>query len=198
MKNGSLLATGGSALLLSLLIIVLPWYLLQLAAGLLLLAFLPGYALLIALWPHPADPQLSSLERWLLAVPLSCSLTIVILLALVFAHAPLNIFVVVGSLGGITILFSLLAWQRTAKLALARRQLSVDSPLPYSLSPIPYSLLLILLLALFRIPTSTTPIIKATKPILLLRAVSLVYGHTEAILTHSKGPAKSIPTPSAR
>lgn len=203
MKHGYHTVTAGSALLLALLVIVWPWYPLQLLAGLGLMAFLPGYALLSALWPHPADQPLSPSERWLLAVPLSCSLTIVIQLLIVFAHVSLNIFVVVGSLAGITIMFSLLAWQRMAKLAPAcpqdtrRRgafgskgcsQLSVTSS---PLLPTSYFLLLILLLAAcFRMLNIHYSDYQGDEADILLRAVSLVYGHTEAILTHSKGPGE--------
>ena len=55
MKNSGFFYIGGSALLLPLLIVIVPWYPWQLSAGLLLIAFLPGYALLTALWPNPCE-----------------------------------------------------------------------------------------------------------------------------------------------
>lgn len=188
MKNSRLILLGAAALLLPLLILFLPWYPLQLGAGLVLIAFLPGYALLTVLWPQ----QLSNLERGLLAVPLSCSLTIVILLAIVFIHAPLNIFVVVGSLAGITLLFGFLAWYRCTELSVVHLQGSVDPPPPPSLLlPTPYALLLILFLAtLFRMVNIHYSDYQGDEADILLRAVSLVYGHTQAILTHSKGPGE--------
>ncbi|MFN8460032.1 MAG: DUF1616 domain-containing protein [Anaerolineae bacterium] len=179
---------GASALLLALLVIIWPWYPLQLLAGLGLIAFLPGYALLSALWPRSADSSLSNSERWLLAVPLSCSLTIVISLLIVFTHAPLNIFVMVGSLAGITILFNLLAGQR--RLGATYNIPTLQSPIS-NLQALDFWLILILLLAaLFRIVNIHYSDYQGDEADILLRAVSLVYGHTEAILTHSKGPGE--------
>ena len=92
--------------------IILSWYPGQLLLGLLLIAFLPGYALLTALWPHLADSPLTWPEQWLLAVAVSYGLTVTLLLLLVLVRLPLNALSVMAGLGGMTLVFAFIAWRR--------------------------------------------------------------------------------------
>ncbi len=216
MKNSRFIWVGGSALPLSLLVILVPWYPLQLSAGLLLLALGPGYALLMALWP--SDSALNDPERWLIAAPISFSLTITYLLLLVLAHWPLNGVTVAGGLGGLTLLFTLIAWWRMGRMANGRKawrmasgagqvssvkfQVSNTSPsIHYPLSTIHYLLssifyllsspfLILLIAAFFRLVNIHYSDYQGDEADILWRAISLVYGQTEAILTHSKGPGE--------
>jgi hypothetical protein len=170
MKNSRFIWIGGSALLLSLLVILIPWYPLQLSAGLLLLTFGPGYALLMALWPNGS--ALNGPERWLIAAPISFSLTITYLLLLVLAHGPLNGFSVAAGLGGLTLFFTLIAWWKTSRAASDGWRVMDEKSQVANTSPsIHY-----LLSSIFYLPPSssplssawstfTTPTTRATRPI---------------------------------
>lgn len=189
MKNSNLIILGTSAILLPLLVLVVPWYPWQLSAGLLLIAFLPGYALLLALWPPPE--HLTRPEQWLIAVPISYSLTMTLLLLMAFARLPLNALSVGFGLGGLTLLFILIAWRRGSAY-----QRMANDPKQEKLSSSPtrlfaYSLILILLLAAcFRVVNIHYSDYQGDEADILLRAVSLVYGQVDALLTHSKGPGE--------
>ncbi|HXV44913.1 MAG TPA: glycosyltransferase family 39 protein, partial [Anaerolineae bacterium] len=153
------------------------------SAGLALIAFLPGYALLLALWPPSAEPSLTGPEQWLIAVPISYSLTITLFLFMVFARLPLTLFSVAGGLTALTLLFTFIAWRSSP--------LPSPSSSPY-LHP-PYYLLpflAILLSSLFRLVNIHYSDYQGDEADILLRAVSLGSGHLEAILTHSKGPGE--------
>ncbi|MBE7554717.1 MAG: glycosyltransferase family 39 protein [Anaerolineales bacterium] len=191
MKNSNLIILGASAILLPLLVLVVPWYPWQLSAGLLLIAFLPGYVLLLALWPRP-DP-LTQPERWLIAVPISYSLTIILLLLMALARLPLNAFSVGFGLGGLTLFFVLIAWFHVSEAKAPGGRFTLSSQLS-SHSPafhLPSSILLILLLAAcFRVVNIHYSDYQGDEADILLRAVSLVYGQGDALLTHSKGPGE--------
>ena len=101
--------TAGVIVLTFLFIILLPWYPLQLMAGLLLSAFLPGHALLAAL--QLADRPLTWVEHGLLSVALSYGLTIAFLLGLAFAHITLSSLSVAGGLAGLSLLFLIIGWK---------------------------------------------------------------------------------------
>ncbi|NJN93032.1 MAG: DUF1616 domain-containing protein [Anaerolineales bacterium] len=191
MKNNPLIYLGASACLLPLLILVIPWYPWQLIAGLSLIGFLPGYALLKALWPQPG--HLTPPEQWLIAVPVSYSLTIIPLLVMAFARLPLTALPVALSLGGMTLLFILIAWRRAVTNQSQhgpnpdRQSDAASSPI----RPFAYSLILVLLLAAcFRIVNIHYSDYQGDEADILLRAVSLVYGQVDALLTHSKGPGE--------
>ena len=112
MKLSGLAITTGSGLLLPLIIITVPWYPGRLIAGLLLATFLPGYTLLIALWPHPNASPVNVWGKWLVAVSASYGITSLLLLLLVFTAVPLNSLSVAGSLGLTILIFSVIAWKR--------------------------------------------------------------------------------------
>ncbi|MBI1881359.1 MAG: glycosyltransferase family 39 protein, partial [Chloroflexi bacterium] len=203
MKNSHFFYIGGSALLLPVLIVIVPWYPWQLSAGLLLIAFLPGYALLLVLWPQPGETSPGGLERWLIAGPISYSLTITLLLVMVFARLPLTIFSVAAGLSGLTLLFTLIAWrfpppapdspQTYHPLSTTCGRHHWWQAIHYPLSTIyypPSSILLLLLAAFFRMVNIHYSDYQGDEADILLRAVSLVYGQIEAILTHSKGPGE--------
>ncbi len=182
MKNNRLIYLGASALLLPLLILVIPWYPWQLIAGLILLAFLPGYALLQALWPQP-DSFMS--EQWLIAAPVSYSLTITLLLVMAFVRLPLTGLSVALGLGGITLLFTLIAWRRQP------HHRTIPDPQSEPIRPFAYSLILVLLLAAcFRMVNIHYSDYQGDEADILLRAVALVYGQVDTLLTHSKGPGE--------
>ncbi|MCL4300482.1 MAG: glycosyltransferase family 39 protein [Anaerolineae bacterium] len=189
MKNSNLIILGASAILLPLLVLVVSWYPWQLSAGLLLIAFLPGYALLLAL--RPQSEHLTQPEQWLIAVPISYSLTTILLLLMALARLPLNTLSVGFGLGGLTLLFALIAWRREAAY-----QRMANDPKPERFSSLPtrrfaYSVILILLLAAcFRVINIHYSDYQGDEADILLRAVSLVYGQGDALLTHSKGPGE--------
>lgn len=186
MKLNHFYLVGGGAILLPLLIIGAPWYPVQLGAGLLLMAFLPGYALLLALWPRPGQIPFYQAGRILLGVAVSYGITIFLFLLLAFARLPLNTFTVSGSLGGLTLIFVLLArWKKPS--ASAGKQL----PAGLSIRGRMGWLVVVLLVALvFRVVNIHYSDHQGDEADILLRAVSLVYGHTDALLTHSKGPGE--------
>lgn len=191
MKNSHLIILGASAILLPLLVLVVPWYPWQLSAGLLLIAFLPGYALLLALWPRPG--HLTRSEQWLIAMPVSYSLTITLLLLMAFARLPLNVLTIGFGLGGLTLLFVLIAWFHVSEPKTPDTRFTLSSQLS-SHSPafhFPSSIFLILLLAAcFRVVNIHYSDYQGDEADILLRAVSLVYGQVETLLTHSKGPGE--------
>jgi 4-amino-4-deoxy-L-arabinose transferase-like glycosyltransferase len=189
MINNRFILTAGGALLLPLVIIFAPWYPAQLSAGLLLIAFLPGYATLLACWPQQPVDVLSHLESWLIAGPISYSLTIILLLFLVLAHVPLQREIVALGLGGITLGLTLIAWWRS--------KVELFLPPPHSTTittfqwRFAFSILFILLLAAgFRLTNLHYSDYQGDEADILLRAVALTYGQSEVIFTHSKGPGE--------
>ncbi len=185
MKNSRLIILGATALLLPLLILVVPWYPWQLSAGLLLIAFLPGYTLLAAL----DNVALTRLERWLIATPLSYTLTITWLLLLAFARLPLTALSVAVGLGGLTLLFTLSGrmmhgGENEGQISTVDRSLLSERVFAVSL------IVILLMAAFFRIANIHYSDYQGDEADILLRAVSLVYGRVEALLTHSKGPGE--------
>jgi hypothetical protein len=175
---------GGSAILFPLLIFLVPWYPWQVSVGLILLAFLPGYALLLALWPVPDAISPNRLEQWLLAVATSYGLTITLLLVMVFAHLPLNVVTVSAGLGGMTLLLTLLAWWRQSPAA------GQQPPVVPSRRLVIWLLVVLAVAAFFRLTNLHYSDHQGDEADILFRAVSLVYGRVDAILTHSKGPGE--------
>ncbi len=195
--------TTGAALLLPLLLIIVPWYPGQLVVGLLLIAFWPGYALLAALWPGTHDSPLAQLERGLMAVAVSYGLTITLLLLMAFVRIPFNTFSVVSGLAGLTLLFTLIAWRQQSdrpeskipdlKPASGSGQPPTSSPtsdLPNPTSYLVWVVIILLIAAFFRVANVYYSDHQGDEADILLRAMSLVYGNVEAILTHSKGPGE--------
>ncbi len=169
------------ALIVALLLTALPWHPGHLVAAGLLMGLLPGLALVTALWPSADNLDLSS--RFLLAVAASYGLTISLLLLLAFIQIPLNQFSVAGSLAGLTLILTTIAWRRQPP----------RSPTPYSRSPLPFTpwlLLILLSAAFFRLTNVGYSDHQGDEADILLRAVSLVYGDVDALLTHSKGPGE--------
>ncbi len=165
------------------LLIAVPWYEGRLAAGLLLIAFLPGYALLTMLWPSSDNQPLAVAEQCLIAVAVSYGLTITLLLLMVFAKLPLNILSVSGSLIGLTLIFVLIGWWQKTRtpyplLHQERRQ------------GVRWLIIILLIAALFRMVQLYYSDLQGDEADILLRAVSLTYGQIEAMLTHSKGPGE--------
>lgn len=192
MKNNRLIYLGASAFLLPLLILLIPGYPWQLIAGLILIAFLPGYALLKALWPQPGN--LTPPEQWLIAVPVSYSLTITLLLVMAFARLPLTALSVALGLGGVTLFFTLIAWQRKFHVSRITYHVSFDLPSafwpPSSIFYLLPSIFILLLAAFFRMTNIHYSDYQGDEADILLRAVTLVYGQVDALLTHSKGPGE--------
>jgi|GEM_PF-1650038 len=199
MKNNRLIYLGAGAFLLPLLSLLIPWYPWQLVAGLILIAFLPGYALLKALWPQPNS--LTPPEQWLIAVPVSYSLTITLLLVMAFARLPVTALSVALSLGGVTLLFTLIAWPRGYHVSRITYHISSDLPStfrpPPSIFHLPSSILyplssifILLLAAFFRMTNIHYSDYQGDEADILLRAMGLVYGQVDALLTHSKGPGE--------
>ncbi len=184
MKHNRLLLVAGSAILLSLLMVGLSWYLWLLTAGLFLLAFLPGYALLTALWP-PTDATLTGPERWLMAVPVSYALTITLLLPLAFLKVPLNGVSLTTGLLGLTLLLTGLAW----RLNLQNSTIPVQ-PSTVTRSVILWLMVILLAAAFFRVINLHYSDLQGDEADILFRAVWLGSGQPEAMLTHSKGPGE--------
>ncbi|MBN1995502.1 MAG: glycosyltransferase family 39 protein [Anaerolineae bacterium] len=178
----SIIITAGIALLLAV-FVTLSWYPGQLVAGLLFIAFLPGYTLLAALWPNSGDAPFTQPEQWLVAVAVSYGLSVTVLMFMVFARLPLNGLTVVSGLAGITLILAWVAWLRAQKGTPHPRRVHLDSWL-IGLG------LVVLVAALFRIVNIYYSDHQGDEAEILLRAVSLGYGRIEAMLTHTKGPGE--------
>lgn len=179
---------GGGALFLPAVIILTSWYPGQLIAGLILVAFLPGYALLSALWPTSGGTSSPDrVEEWLLALPASFGLTITALLLMVFIRLPLNAATVSLGLGGLALVLTFIAWKRRSDLPSGGQSEAARLQLPlFWLLPV----LLLLVAAVFRMTNLHYSDQQGDEADILFRAVSLLYGRIDAILTHSKGPGE--------
>ncbi|MEW5956707.1 MAG: glycosyltransferase family 39 protein [Chloroflexota bacterium] len=175
---------GGSAILLPLALILVPWYPWQLSLGLILLAFLPGYALVTALWPVPDNASPNQLEQGLLAAAISYGLAMTLLLLMVFARLPLNLATVSWGLGGLAWLLTLPAWLR-------RPHAAGPPPLLIRLrQPLLWLVIVLFVAAFFRLTNLHYSDHQGDEADILLRAVSVEYGRIDALLTHSKGPGE--------
>ena len=105
-------------------------------------------------------------------------------------NLPLTVFSVAGGLTGLTLLFILIAWRFPPPAS----RFPPSPPTPPLRVPTTYYLLpfltILLLAAFFRLTNIHYSDHQGDEADILLRAVSLVYGHIEAILTHSKGPGE--------
>jgi len=196
MRLSRLAVTIGSGILLPLFIITVPWYPGRLIAGFLLAAFLPGYTLLVALWPQPKASPTNSLGKWLVSVAASYSITIILLLLLVFSSIPLNSLSVAGSLGLTILVFSAISWMRqrydSGSLPSASDYPPVTRQTPRSgaKTQLVWLAIILLIAAIFRMAGVHYSDHHGDEADILLRAVSLTYGDTEAMFTHSKGPGE--------
>ncbi|MDX1523866.1 MAG: hypothetical protein R3264_19720 [Anaerolineae bacterium] len=178
----------GVAILLALIIFLplngpLSW--LQFLAGWGLMAVLPGYALLYRLWLQPAAVLPNAIERGLLAIGLSYGLSITLFLIIALSGLPLNTVFVVGGLLALIVVavFSGAAPEEPSTKPAHQIGLSTRS---YS-----FGLLSILLIALFfRVASLYYSNYQGDEAEIVLRAVALINGDLDAILTHSKGPGE--------
>lgn len=164
-------------------LLALPWLPGRLAAGLLLLAFLPGYALLAALWPD-ADEAPAPAERFLLGVAASFTLTVLWLLALALARLPFTGLSVAAGLIGLALGFTLFAWRRATKSA------SPNDALRTTHYASMWLIAILLCAAFFRLTNVGYSDLQGDEADILFRAVELTYGRYETIFTHSKGPGE--------
>jgi len=114
------------------------------------------------------------------------------LLLLVLARLPLNVFSVAGGLGALTLLFTFIAWQKVGPGLEGRGPVSrIPKEAAFNaLRPASPLLVILLVAALLRLVNIHYSDYQGDEADILLRAISLVYGHTEAIWTHSKGPGE--------
>ncbi len=190
-------------------LILLPWYPAQLICGLLLIGVLPGCALLTAIRPH--STVLNLRDSWLyLAIPLSYGLSITLLLMMAFLRLPFNKLSVLFALGGLTLLGLLVSWYRSAKTAphpnpLPKARESTAHPEGEGerlynvgglgkrvLTPpdLTWLTIILLLAGFIRMVNVGFSDHQGDEADILFRAVSLVYGQVETLLTHSKGPGE--------
>lgn len=175
MKVNTLTPIIGSSLLLPLIIFFVPWYPAQLIAALLLMGLLPGIALLSAAGNRVTG---TGPTFWLIAGAVSYGLTTVVLLLITFTGLPLTAVTVAGGLTGVSLIGAGLA---------RKRQFSFSAK--FSSAAI-WLMLIMLTAAAFRLVNIYYSDLQGDEADILLRAVRLTYGQTEAILTHSKGPGE--------
>ena len=182
-----------TTLILLALLAMTPWYTSRLIAGLGLMGFLPGYALFLALWPDDPERALSTrLGTALLAVPVSYTLTVVTLLVMAFLGLPFNRVTVVGGLFGLSLLLTVIAWLRSSNFDAGSHPASlypgahIEGQQAFAIGLIT----IVLLALLFRMINVSYSDHQGDEADILLRAVGLVHGDVERLLTHSKGPGE--------
>jgi 4-amino-4-deoxy-L-arabinose transferase-like glycosyltransferase len=143
-----------------------------------LMTLLPGVALLTALMPTTRPPTFGGPAFWLLAGAVSYGVTAVILLFITFAKLPLTAITVTGGLSGVIL---------TSAILTRKQRIQIPNKLSRSVG---WLILILLIAAVFRLVNIYYSDLQGDEADILLRAVRLTYGQTDAILTHSKGPGE--------
>jgi hypothetical protein len=158
-----------------------PWPSLRYLAALSLLAFLPGFIWLQALFEQPPEPE----ERLTLSIGLSLALTILGVMLAVYWPGPLqkSHLLVVSNLLSVTGL-ALKAWRR-------KRSASLLTP---TLKPLAWATVLALFLgaALLRLPRLGYAEFHEDEAEALMLGVRLLQGEDYALFLHRKGPAQML------
>lgn len=156
-------------------------YPLKLAASLLVVGFVPGYALLHILSgssPHPW------LVRGFAALALSYAIAVVFLMGLVYVVGRIALTEMLASYSFLLVLMFVLAWRATGVSLEEREQDALSTTFVIGL------LCLIAVAAFLRIWGNQYSDLQGDEAELLFRATRLILGTENALLTHSKGPAE--------
>jgi len=179
------------SLLLPLAVLALPISPLRLAVGLLLACLLPGWGLVEGVFASRAAGDPAWWERLLLGMAVSLVLSLVGGLWLYYSLGRLTLLAILAlyaAAGGLGFGWALVVRWRSAPVspAVANRDDVAGS------STLLWLIVLLLFSAVFRFYTLSYSDLRGDEAEVVLRAVAIMAGEGEPVLTHTKGPAENL------